>query len=198
MNKISDQEIVLLLTATVTPQFNYMAHSPDIRLKQYIEAIQWYLDNTSFRIIIGENSGCYTLIDYFAKKFEDRMELVCYKETNTTRQFGYNEMLILKNVYDRSVFLKSASLVFKITGRLIVKNLAWHVAQLRYAGGGLLLQMFSETWDILTPAFLHSHHQDFPTSWQKSQTAVHYTGMISKQGNVGMATTGNMWILKAQ
>lgn len=136
MNKFKDDEIVLLLTATVTPQFNYMAHNASMRLNQYITAIKWYLENTPFRIIIGENSACYNLKDNFDVKYSKRMELICYQETNTTRTFGYNEMLILRNVYERSIFLKDAKLVFKITGRLIVPNVMWHVAQLRRIGGG--------------------------------------------------------------
>lgn len=137
MKRYNDDDIVLLLTATVTPQFSYMAHKAEERLRQYIVAIDWYLHHTPYKIVIGENSGCYDLLDNFDKKFADRMELVCYQERNTSRQFGYNEMLILKNVYDKSQFLKAASLIFKITGRLIVQNITWHVRQLRhYTGGG--------------------------------------------------------------
>lgn len=135
MKKYNNNDIVLLLTATVTPQFSYMAQTPSIRLQQYVTAIQWYLQNTPYKIIIGENSGYYNLLSHFERIYYDRIELICYQETNTSRQFGYNEMLILKNVYEKSLFLKKASLVFKITGRLIIQNIKWHVLQLRYYSG---------------------------------------------------------------
>lgn len=133
----SNDEIVLLLTATVHSQWSHYnnVQKPEVRLNQYVTAIKWYLENTPFRIIVGENSGYDKLKEHIDKKYWDRLELICFVETNTTRNAGYNEMLILHKVKDNSKFIKEASLIFKITGRLIVRNILSHVRQLRFKKG---------------------------------------------------------------
>lgn len=137
MNSFKDKDIVLLLTATVTSQWehNNKVINPELRLIQYVNAIQWYLDHTPFRIVIGENSGYYQLLEHFDSKYQDRLELICYIETNTTRTFGYNEMLILRHLKDESKFISDSKLIFKVTGRLITRNIMSHVHQLRNIRG---------------------------------------------------------------
>lgn len=133
--KYRNNDIVLLLTATVTPQFNYMAHKPTERLEHYISAIKWYLENTPYKLVIGENSNYCQLCDTLDRKYRERVELISWQETNTSRTFGYNEFLILKKVYQQSLFVKEAKLIIKITGRLIVKNIKWHIRQLQLFSG---------------------------------------------------------------
>lgn len=137
MERFSDNEIVLLLTATVNSQWAHYnnVQKPELRLEQYVTAIRWYLEHTPFRIVVGENSGCKDLKDHFEPEFQKRIELICFVETNTTRNAGYNEMLILHRIKDESKFIEKSSLVFKITGRLIVRNIMSHVRQLRNKQG---------------------------------------------------------------
>lgn len=140
MSGYSDSEIVLLLTATVTSQWTHMNNmiAPNDRLQQYVNAIQWYLDQTPFRIVVGENSGYYQLKEHFAPDDQERIELICYQETNTTRTYGYNEMLILRHIYEESKFIDKSTLILKVTGRLIVKNINSHVRQLRRSKGDFI------------------------------------------------------------
>jgi len=63
------------------------------------------------------------------------MELVCYQETNSTRNYGYNEMTILQKCHEQSRFLRGASLIAKITGRNIVKNINLILSQIRSPRG---------------------------------------------------------------
>lgn len=137
MNSFKDKDIVLLLTAAVTSQWSHYnnVQNPELRLSQYVNAIQWYLHNTPFRIVIGENSGYYQLLDHFDPKYHNRLELICYVETNTTRNAGYNEMLILRHLKEESKFIADSKLIFKVTGRLITRNIMSHVRQLRNKRG---------------------------------------------------------------
>ena len=135
MNAYKDDEIVLLLTATVTPQYNYMAHTESKRKEDYLSAINYYLIHFPYKLVVGENSGCYNLLDDVENCFRDRIELICYKDTDNTRNYGYNEMIILETCKNQSVFLQNAELIVKITGRIKVLNLEQLISQVRKPRG---------------------------------------------------------------
>lgn len=135
MNKFKDDEIVLLLTATVTPQYDYMAHKAKERLQHYLDAINYYLNNYPYRLVIGENSGYKELVNHLDANFRNRVELICYKDTDSTRHYGYNEMIILQRCKSQSAFLKTAELIVKITGRNKVLNLNQLLSQIRSPRG---------------------------------------------------------------
>ena len=71
---------ILFLTACVNPKG--MAYTklsnPEIRLQQYKDALDWYLENTSMKILLVENSG-YDFSDCYQKQIrEGRLEFICY------------------------------------------------------------------------------------------------------------------------
>ena len=131
MEGYKDSEVLMLLTATVTPQFNFMHHKPEERKKQYISAITFYLEKTPFRMVICENSGYYSLLDSIDKKYHNRIEFICFQETNKTRNHGYNEMLILERIKKESLFLKKAKILIKMTGRIVIKNIIRLTSQVK-------------------------------------------------------------------
>ncbi len=136
MKGYEDHEIVLLLTATVTPQFGYMANNKvEERFKQYLEAINFYLENFPYKVVVGENSGCKDLANNIDKKYYNRFELITYVETDSSRCYGYNEMVILETCKNQSLFLKRAELIIKITGRIKVLNLEQLISQVRKPRG---------------------------------------------------------------
>lgn len=123
------REIVLLLTGTITPNIKtkMVQADPAARLNEYLMAVIWYLENTPYKIVFGENSG----FTEFKQKIEsiggdrntNRLEYITYKTETVTGGAGYNEWEILKRVRHESLFLKDADAVVKITGRLIITNI---------------------------------------------------------------------------
>lgn len=121
---------ILFLTACVNPKG--MAYTklsnPEIRLQQYKEALDWYLENTGYKILLVENSG-YGFSDCYQKQInEGRLELLCYdgNDYDRTRGKGYGEAAILEYGITHSEFLKSAPQNYrlvKITGRLLCLNI---------------------------------------------------------------------------
>ena len=53
----NDNNIVILLTATIKPNTNAILTIKDskLRLNQYLEALNFYIENTKFRIVFVEN-----------------------------------------------------------------------------------------------------------------------------------------------
>ena len=69
---------ILFLTACVNPKgMTYTKLSnPEIRLLQYKDALDWYLENTSMKILLVENSG-YDFSDCYQKQIrEGRLEFI--------------------------------------------------------------------------------------------------------------------------
>jgi hypothetical protein len=124
MSKLNN-DVALLVTATITPQVDYIIiKDSKERLNQYLTAINWYLQNTPYKVIIGENSGYNQLVSYLPSKYRERVEFICYnQEKEDGRNHGYYEWDILRHVYQCSQSVKNTSIIFKITGRLILKNI---------------------------------------------------------------------------
>lgn len=81
---------ILFLTACVNPKG--MAYTklsnPEIRLQQYKDALDWYLENTTMKILLVENSG-YDFSDCYQKQIrEGRLEFICYDGNDYDRRRG--------------------------------------------------------------------------------------------------------------
>lgn len=112
---------VILLTATVSPTIiTTGTGSSEERLKEYCEAIDFYLNNTNYPVVVVDNSN-YD----FSRIINDssRFEPLFYQGVDIDRGKGWGECDILKYALEHSVLLKGADQIIKITGRLIVKNL---------------------------------------------------------------------------
>ena len=99
-------EMLLFLTACVNPKG--MAYTklsnPEIRLQQYKDALNWYLENTSMKILLVENSGC-DFSDVYQKQIrEGRLEFICYdgNDFDRKRGKGYGEAAIMEDGYASS------------------------------------------------------------------------------------------------
>ncbi len=86
-----------------------------------MKAIRFYLENTPYRILIVDNSGCDFRMDF---PNEARIEALSYKEEMPTdKGKGYGEMLLMQYGFRHSQFLKESEQIVKITGRHIIKNI---------------------------------------------------------------------------
>lgn len=118
-------EVILLLTGCIKPNVTdkILWNDPEVRKRQYIDAINWYLENTPYKLIFAENSG--TDISSCFCQYEGRTEFLTYesKPTVPERSRSYKEMEILEYVYDNSEMLNSGGVIVKITGRLQLLNI---------------------------------------------------------------------------
>lgn len=117
---------VILLTACVNP--NGMAltalQDTDERLKQYEDALKWYLDNTDLPVLFVENTECDLSLKYQSLIEEGRLEMLTFRGNDYPRELGkgFGEAKILEYALKHSKLLDNADSVIKITGRLICSN----------------------------------------------------------------------------
>ena len=103
---------ILFLTACVNP--NGMAYTklnnPEVRLQQYKDALDWYLDHTDMKILLVENSGTDISSSYQKQIGEGRLEFLCFDGNNYDRfrGKGYGEAAIIAYGIAHSRLLKSA------------------------------------------------------------------------------------------
>ena len=119
-------ECILLLTACINPDgmpFTCLA-DVGVRKKQYIEALNFYLKNTTRKIVFVENSG--TDISSSFKDFQHRIEFLGFDGNlcfDKRKGKGYGEALILEYAMAKSEFITDDVLIFKLTGRLQLINI---------------------------------------------------------------------------
>ena len=123
---------IILLTGCINPNgmpFTRLSDSNE-RQKQYVEAIQFYLKKTNYKIVFCENSG--TDIQPIFDNEEHRLEILTFHgNLDKKRGKGYGEAEIIEHAILKSSFIQDDSIVIKITGRLIVNNINNIIKSLR-------------------------------------------------------------------
>lgn len=119
-------EVVLLLTACIKPNVTDKIAVSDWKKRElmYMDALNWYLDNTDYNIVFVENSGVDISNNF--KNYKNRLEIHTYESLpmNPDRSRSYREMEIMEYAFEHSCFLKQKDiLVIKITGRLKLLNI---------------------------------------------------------------------------
>ncbi|WP_455664229.1 hypothetical protein [Phocaeicola sp.] len=122
-----ENKYVVLLTACVDPKgmsYTYLVDN-NVRKQQYMTALFFYLQKTSYPIVFCENTLCD-----FSNLFVDyvnigRLEYLTFDGNNfdKSKGKGYGEVEILEYAFNNSYFLKDADMVVKITGRLQCVNI---------------------------------------------------------------------------
>ena len=119
-------EPVILLTACVNPNGmnNTILQDSNERLRQYCSALEWYLQNTTNKVIFVENSGCDISSLFDDSISAGRLEVLTFQGNNYDRCFGkgYGEALIIEYALENSKFIHEGGNIIKITGRLICEN----------------------------------------------------------------------------
>lgn len=120
-------ETVILLTACINPKgMNFTAlQDGKVRLKQYLDALDFYLQNTNYKIVFAENSN-YDISSKYTKFIDSgRLEILTFQGNNYDKTLGkgFGEALIIKYAIEKSKVLKNATNIIKITGRLIISNI---------------------------------------------------------------------------
>ena len=126
------KNIVLLLTGTINPNSRDILSvtDPEIRKKQYLEAIFFYLDHTDYDIVFTENSGT-SILENFERN--ERIEFLSYRSPFTIpdKGKGWKELEIIDFSLKNSKFIHAGVFVLKITGRLKLLNINQLAKQVR-------------------------------------------------------------------
>jgi hypothetical protein len=140
------RDFVLLLTGTVDPNNMTFTKLQDkeVRRKQYVEAIRYWLEHVNFPIVFVENSG-YDLSPGFQKEIaEGRIMMHTFDGNNYDRTLGkgYGELNCIEIAYEQFERLRNAGFVFKVTGRHKVLNFPTYVKQMQDDADAHLLVNF--------------------------------------------------------
>lgn len=120
---------ILFLTACVNPKgmaYTKLNNS-EIRLQQYKTALDWYLTNTDFQILLVENSNWNFSVDYKGYIDSGRLEFLTFDGNNyeRSRGKGYGEAIIMEYGLCHSMLIQNmddSGLLVKVTGRLLCDN----------------------------------------------------------------------------
>lgn len=125
--------MILIMTASVSPAKIRQLSLRDVdeRLKQYCSALQFYIRSKRFdKIVFCDNSNYdyeYLLEKKLAEEKGVLLEILKFtSEYNLVEKYGkgYGEGEILKYVLSNSYLLQTEEYFYKVTGRLIVKNIS--------------------------------------------------------------------------
>lgn len=118
---------VILLTACVNPggmPFTLLTDTSE-RLRQYRDALNFYLRETTMPIVFCENTLCDISDDYKQYIETGRLEYITFDGNNfdKSRGKGYGEAIIMEEAFRKSAIIQPSDIIVKITGRLKVLNI---------------------------------------------------------------------------
>lgn len=117
------QNYIILLSATIDVKdccYVYRKNIPD-RINDYKKALNFYLNETPFKIVFVENSG----YDLFFLPDHERLEKISFNGNDLAKDLGkgYGERHSVNHAVENSKFISQSSHIVKITGRLIISNI---------------------------------------------------------------------------
>jgi hypothetical protein len=128
--------VLIILTSTVyinpAKHFLYQTN-PNERLECYLKSVKQWLEKTSFKICLVENSN-YTFpeLNEYVDKFRERFEIITIDEFNLPEEDkhliyncskGASEMYSIIYAYNNSKFKNSVNFIIKITARYFIEQL---------------------------------------------------------------------------
>jgi hypothetical protein len=122
-------KIVIILTATldVNNCVYTLRTNTEERLADYQKSLEYYIKNTTYDIIICENSGSKYFEELKKLQVDNRIEFLQYNGNNFDRNLGkgYGERATLNYILNNSKLIQdnNYSYACKITGRLILENI---------------------------------------------------------------------------
>lgn len=125
--KRQNKNTVILMTACVDPKgmgFTIL-QDPRIRKSQYLEAIEFYLNETKYNIVFCENTGANLFDEIKSPEKHSRLEYLTFQGNDYKKSIGKSlgEAQIIKYAIQHSKFIKEKDYIIKITGRIKVLNI---------------------------------------------------------------------------
>lgn len=126
INKNGTGERVLLMTGTIKPFVKVTHNDPEVRLKEYMQAIKKYITESFFdTIIYAENSGYqfdFSELEDMAQEHGKRL-VVLSLPTSGENNMSSGEAVLMRQVLECCPFLKDTDVIWKVTGRLWIANI---------------------------------------------------------------------------
>lgn len=122
-------EIIILLTGCIDPNGMLFTELQNVneRKRQYIDAINWYLKHTHYKIVFVENSNNDISNDFINEHNSPNLELLTFNgnDYDKTLGKGYGEAIIIDYGLRKSKLIthSSSAIIVKVTGRLICENI---------------------------------------------------------------------------
>lgn len=126
-NKLMASDFLILLTSCIDPHdmCNTKLQDKDLRLKQYLDALKFYLKQTNYNILLVDNSD-FDYLNYLDFDIvNNRVEFLSFKGNLFDKKLGkgYGEVEIIEYALKKSKLINDCRYVIKITGRLVVENI---------------------------------------------------------------------------
>lgn len=122
-----EKNIILLLTGTINPINKHFTSfvDPVKRKFDYINTIQYYLENFNYPIVFVENSNEDISSSFKTAIQENRLEILYFDGNNYPQEYGkgFGEMACIEHGIEHSIKINDNSFIFKITGRYKITNL---------------------------------------------------------------------------
>lgn len=134
-NNYMISNITIILTTSVNvskKKINWLFQTnKQERLTVYLKSIKKWLLNTSFNIVVIENTGYkFKELNKYLKKYKDRFEIITFDEQNkeaeylkTIKDKGAHELFSINYAYNNSNLINKSIFIIKITGRYFVPEL---------------------------------------------------------------------------
>jgi len=134
INRFAKNNITILLTSTVNVQNkNYLFQTnKEERLNTYLKSIKQWLDNTTFNVVLVENTGYQfeELNDYLIK-YKGRFQIIYFEENKlneakylkNNNSKGASEIFAINYAFNHSKLLQNSIFIIKITARYFVPEL---------------------------------------------------------------------------
>jgi hypothetical protein len=125
--------IILTATVNVSNKGALFQINPNERLQSYLKSIRKWLNETSFNIILVDNSGYpFNELDDEKKIYQDRFDVISFKENElplskhlqNNRSKGASEIFAINYAFYNSWLRTKTNFIIKITGRFFIKQLA--------------------------------------------------------------------------
>ncbi len=121
--------IILTTTVYINPNKTFLYQKgQEERLKTYLNSIRKWMEETSFNILVVENSGYeFKELDEYKEKYGDRFDFVSYIEKDivhedfyTNQSKGISELFAIQLGYNKSKFFEKVEFIMKVTGRYFI------------------------------------------------------------------------------
>ena len=154
LNLLQQQSnVAILMTACINP--NGMGctalQNPKIRKAQYLEAIDYYLNETKYDIVFCENTGTNIYDEIQSPEKHIRLEYLTFLGNEYDKRKGksYGEAVIIQYAIQNSRKLQNCEYIIKITGRVKILNLnslAVKLSKRRPFGQIVALEFSNKDW----------------------------------------------------
>lgn len=130
------KDLCLIITGCIYPNSNVPVLSIKAgfqRKRQYIDSIQYYIEKSRVaNIVFCDNSNAPKEdgLKELAQKHGKNFEWISFEGNSNkvvSKGKGYGEIEIINYAIANSTLISKSKMLFKVTGRLIIKNIDWFI-----------------------------------------------------------------------